>query len=124
MSELGPQHIAQELQKLDAMRLFMAALPIFVRQTGKKVVLSFEGVDTPEGAAVGCNVGFSDAEQDEWSGLFALLMETLTDEERLQRFQLLIDEMRNVGVAGEVLDPMIVEAEALAARLHPQSLPT
>lgn len=113
-----PQHIAQELQRLDAMRLFLAALPRFVRLTGKTVVLKFEGVAGAEGEGVGCNVGFSGAGEEEWPFLFAQVMDVLTEEEKLQRLQLLVDEMRNVGVEAEKLDPMIQEAEALAVRLH------
>lgn len=50
------------------------------------------------------------------------LLERIGEEERLMRLVVLSDEMRNVGVSAEVLDPIATEAEGLARRLHPEGL--
>lgn len=104
---------AEDLQRLAAFKVFMRALPGWCRENGTSV--SFNIV----GNADEVEVGFGMPPEMATDAAAQSLMERLRSEERLMELELLVDEMRNVGVAGALLDPMIIEATELAHLLHP-----
>jgi hypothetical protein len=113
MAEPGTGFAAQ-IQSLDALALFVRALPGWCRDNGRHV--SFIIRATEEGVQV--DMGFTEGATPEDA---ESVVARLQDCERLVRLQLLVDEMRNVGVAPQILDPMIDEATRLAERLFPRT---
>jgi hypothetical protein len=107
----------EDLQSIDAFRLFNRALPGWSRSQGG-ISGGFIIEVLPEGVAIGMKLPPGHATEAAASSL----MMRLKEEQRLMNLELLIDEMRNVGVVAEVLDPMITEAQELARALHPDTL--
>lgn len=111
----APSSFADQLQGLDAMRVFMQAIPAWMRQNGRTVHLKFTG--TEEG--VECDLGFP-ADEGEMDELTGSLMDLLQKTERLQRLQFLIEEFREAGMEPTVIDLLVAEAESLVRELHPE----
>ena len=112
-TEAAPS-FAEQLQGLDAMKVFFQALPGWVRRHGRTIHLKFTGTD--EG--VGCDLGFP-APAEEINDLTNSLLEELQKTERLHRLQYLIEEFRAAGVEPTVIDLLVAEAEGLVRDLNP-----
>lgn len=104
---------AEDLQHVAAFQLFFRALPSWCHENNTSV--TFKIVGTGDEA----EIGFGMPAKDISESMFQSLMARLGEEQRLMDLTLLVDEMRNVGVGSEILDPMIIEATELAHRLHP-----
>lgn len=109
---------AESVLKLDAIQILARALPAWCRENGIKPgenrLEMMLGADSSE---MQVGVGLPPHLMDD--AHMTSLIQRIGEEERLVVLQILVDEMRNVGVGPEVLDPMIVEATELAQRLHP-----
>ena len=110
-----PSGFSQQLQDLDAVKLFVRSLPGWSRQHGRPVQMVF--TVRPDG--VECNVGMSAANPQELDRLCSSLIDRLRKAERLTQLTMLVDELRNAGVGTDLIDPMVEESERLARELHP-----
>lgn len=113
----GTDPILGGVQTLECLRTFAAGLPGWVQANGVEAHIRIRG--TTDGVEV--QVGFADQDAGKREIYTNSLLDRLRDVERLQRLQLLIDEMRGAGVEALLIDPMIEEAERLIARLYPQT---
>ena len=104
---------AEDVQKLACFQAFMRALPAWCREHKTSVTFQITG-DSND-----VQIGFGMPPADMSEEAAQSLMARMGEEQRLMELSLLIDEMRNVGVGPEILDPMIIEATELAHRLHP-----
>lgn len=102
---------AGQVQRLNALTVFVRALPTWCREEGATV--SIQLVGRPDGVEI--NLGLPPSAD---VGMAERVFARLLDTERLMQLETLVDELRNVGVTAEVLSPMIEEAERLALRLH------
>lgn len=105
---------AAQVAEIEALKVFSRALPVWVAKHGTSVSVSFFA--TEEGVMI--NLGLPEHATPQMADD---VIATLRDAERMSQLELLVDQMRNVGVAPEVLDPMIKEAEDLAQRLFPKN---
>lgn len=106
---------AAQVAQIDAFKVFSRALPVWVAKHGLSVSVSF--VANADGVMI--NLGLPERATPQMADSVISLIK---DAERMSQLELLVDQMRNVGVAPEVLDPMIREAEELAERLFPRKL--
>ncbi len=106
----------EDVQSLAACKVFVRALPVFVKlHPDAPLSMIIKSADKQ----VGFGISFPASCADRAEELTSELMSILKKEERLMELELLADEMRNVGVAPDILDPMLAEAEKLARELHP-----
>lgn len=103
---------AEDIQRLACFQTFMRALPVWCKEHQTSVTFQITG----NGDNVQVGFGLPPEAMSEEAA--QSLMARLAEEQRLMELTLLIDEMRNVGVGPETLDPMIIEATELARRLH------
>jgi hypothetical protein len=105
---------AESALKLDSIQVFTRALPAWCRENG---INGLELRLKADGSELNIGVGLPPEKMND--EIVSSILERVAEEERLMTLQLLVDEMRNVGVSTEILDPMIIEATELAQRLHP-----
>jgi hypothetical protein len=106
---------AGQVARIDALKLFARALPAWSLQNGATVSIALRA--SPDGLEIDLGLPPSATPQ-----MADSVVSMLIDAERMAQLEFLVDQMRNVGVAPEVLDPMIREAEELAARLFPKAI--
>ena len=104
---------AGQVAQIDALKVFARALPAWARKNKSSVSISM--VATEEGLEInlGLPASATPTMADE-------VINMLREAERMAQLELLVDQMRNAGVAPEVIDPMIHEAEEIATRLFPR----
>lgn len=104
---------AGQVARVDALKLFARALPVWAARHNSTVSIQFnasaDGVEINLGMPPSATPQMADA-----------VVQILLEAERMAQLEFLVDQMRNVGVSPEVLDPMIAEAEELARRLFPK----
>lgn len=103
--------------QIDAFKLFSMILPRWSARHGSSVSIHFQAVE--DGVSIGLGLPPSSATQANVDSLFEMLRQG----EKMMQLNLLVDQMRGAGVAPEVLDPMIAEAQAIAAQLFPRKDP-
>lgn len=110
-----------ELTQLETFKALARALPRWSQLEGGLPGSGFviEVAPASDGLAIGLKLPKS-MPQEEQERVARSLLSHLGEEERLMRLTVLVDEMRNVGVAAEVIEPMAAEAERLALKLHPK----
>lgn len=105
---------ADQVARIDAFKVFVRALPSWAAKYNSSVSFTFQA--TAEGVEVNFGLPESAAKNPKMADE---VIQRLMDVERMMQLELLVDQLRNAGVAPEVLDPMIEEANQLAQRLFP-----
>ena len=104
---------AGQVAKIDALKLFARVLPAWSLQNNTTISLTLRA--SSEGLEI--NLGLPPSATPQMAdSVVAMLIEA----EKMGQLEFLVDQMRNVGVSPEVLDPMIKEAEDIAQRLFPR----
>lgn len=104
---------AAQVAEIEAFKVFARVLPAWSAQNNTTVSFSMKA--SAEGLEINLGLPASATPQ-----MADSIIAMLKDAERMSQLELLVDQMRNAGVAPEVLDPMIREAEDLAFKLFPR----
>lgn len=104
---------AGQVAQIDALKVFARALPAWAKKNKSSVSITMVATEDGLEINLGLPPSATPSMADDVIGV-------LRQVERMAQLELLVDQMRNAGVAPEVLDPMIQEAEEIAARLFPR----
>ena len=104
---------AGQVAQIDALKVFARALPVWAKRYQTSVSISLMATEEGLEINLGMPASATPAMADQ-------VIQIIREAERMFQLELLVDQMRNAGVAPEVIDPMIKEAEEIAARLFPR----
>lgn len=107
------QSFLRDVGRITALNVFARAFPVWTRRHGKTVSVQCVGhLDGSVEINLGLPPGSSEVQANE-------VVELLEQCQRLADLQVIVQEMRQAGVAPAILENYIMQGEALAQKLFP-----
>lgn len=114
MTEIQAQAFAQDMASIQAMKIFIAALPIWAKRHNTGVNLKIFS-DPAFGDGVGIDMAFTSPSVSVGAG--EDLIDLLKEQNHLWELGLVIDKMRELGCDSDVINILVDEANTLADKI-------